>query len=73
MLHAATSNRYADCNDIRLINLGPTALFGFYKLTTSSGKHLEDYAHAHTVSLKHKLITSAEDTDGLSFGFDRDR
>ena len=37
---AATSNRYADTDDIRLINLGPIALFSNYKLTTSSGKHL---------------------------------
>ena len=38
----------------------------------SSGKHLEDISHAHIVSLMYKLITSAEDTDDLSIGFDRD-
>ena len=27
--------------------------------------------HAHTVSVLYKLITSAKNTDDLSFGFDR--
>ena len=49
------------------------ALFSSYKLTTSSGKHLEDIIHAHIVSLLYKLITSARKTDDLSIGFDRDR
>ena len=31
VLHAATGNRYADNNDIRLVNLGPIALFSSYK------------------------------------------
>ena len=70
VLHAATNNRYADNNDIRLVNLGPIALFGDYKLTTSSGKPLEDISHAHIVSLMYKLITSARDSDDLSIGFD---
>ena len=37
VLHAATNNIYADGKDIRLVNLGPVALFSNYKLTTSSG------------------------------------
>ena len=49
VLHVATSNRYADGNDTRLVNLGPIALFSNYKLTTSSGKHLENIYHAHIV------------------------
>ena len=73
VLHAATSNKYGDGNDIRLINLGPIALFSNYKLTTSSGKHLEDITHAHIVSSMYKLITSAKDTNDLFIGFDRDR
>ena len=40
VLKAATSNRYADADDIRLINLGSIALFSNYKLTTNSRKHL---------------------------------
>ena len=51
VLHAVTNNRYTDGNDIRLVNLAPIALFSNYKLTTSSGKHLEDISHAHIVSL----------------------
>ena len=73
VVHAATNNRYADNNDIRLVNSAPIALFSNYKLPTSSGKHLEDVNHAHIVSLMYKLITSAKDTNDLSIGFDRDR
>ena len=51
VLQAATNNRYADGNDIRLVNLRPIALFSNNKLTTSSGKHLENIDHAHIVSL----------------------
>ena len=71
--HAATNNRYADGNDIRLVNLGPVALFSNYKLSTSSGKHLEDVSHAHIVSFMYKLITTAKDMNILSIGFDRNR
>ena len=49
ILKAATSNRYADADDIRLITLGPIALFSYYKLTTISGNHLENIDHAHLV------------------------
>ena len=73
VLQAATSNRYTDANDIRLVNLGPIALFSIYKLTTSSGKHLEEISHAHIVSLMYKLLTSSNDSDDLSIGFDRNR
>ena len=73
VLQAATGNRYADVNDIRLVNLGPIALFSNYKLTTSSGKHLEEISHAHIVSLMYKLLSSCKGSDDLSIGFDRDR
>ena len=59
VLHAAIDNRYVDGNDIRLVILGPIALFSNYKLTTFSGKHLENIDHAHTVSLRYKLLTSS--------------
>ena len=71
-LQAATGNRYADKNDIRLVNLGPIALFSNYKLTTSSGKHLDDISQTHIVSVMYKLITSSRHADDLSIGFDRD-
>ena len=51
VLEAATNNRYIDAFDIRLVYLRPIALFIIYKLTTSSGKHLEEISHAHIVSL----------------------
>ena len=73
VVKAATNNRYADADDIRLINLGPIALFSNYKLTTSSGKHLENIDHAHIVSLMYKLLSSSRDSDDLSIGFDRSR
>ena len=73
VLHAATNNRYVDGNDIRLVNLAPIALFSIYKLTTSSGKHLENIDHSHIVSLMYKLITSSKGSDDLSIGFYRDR
>ena len=73
VLHAATNNRYADAKDIRVVNLGPIALFSNYKLTTSSVKHLEEIIHAHINSLMYKLLTSSKDSDDLSIGFDRNR
>ena len=73
VLHAATDNRYVDNNDIRLVNLGPIALFSKNKLTTSSGKHLENIDHAQIVPLMCKLLTSSKGSDDLSIGFDRDR
>ena len=47
----ADTSRYGNGNDIRLVNLAPIALFSIFKLTMSSGKHLEDISHAHLVSL----------------------
>ena len=73
VLRADNSNRYIDNNDIRLVNLGPIALFSNYKLTTSSGKHLENIDHARIVSLMYKLLSSSKGSDDLSIGFDRDR
>ena len=73
VLHAGTNNRYPDSTDIRLVNLGPIGLFSNYKLTTSSGKHLENIDHAHILSLMYKLLSSSKGSDDLSIGFDRDR
>ena len=73
VLQAETNNRYVDVNDIRLVNLGPIALFSNYRLITSSGKHLEEISHAHIVSLMYKLLTSSKDSDDLSIGFNRSR
>ena len=73
VLHAATNNRDVDGNDLRLVILGSIGLFSNYKLTTSSGKHLENIDHAHIVSSMYKLLSSSKGSDDLSFGFDRDR
>ena len=43
VLRADNSNRYIDNNDIRLVNLGPIALFSNYKLTTHSEKTFRKY------------------------------
>ena len=67
------NSRYGNGNDIRLVNLGSVALFSIFKLSTSSGKHLEDISHAHIVSLMYKLITSSKDSNDLSIGFDHSR
>ena len=69
----ADKSRYANGNDIRLVNLGPIALFSNFKLTTSSGNYLEDINHAHLVSLMYKLITSSKDSNDISIGFDYSR
>ena len=73
VIKKADNSRYGIGNDIRLFNLGPIALFSSFKLTTSSGKHLEDISHAHQVSLMYKLITSSKNSDDLSIGIDRSR
>ena len=65
------NSRYANGNDIRLVNLGPVALFSNFKLTTSSGKNLEDISHL--VFLMCKLITSSKGSNDLSIGFDNSR
>ena len=73
VIQATTNNRHADSIGIRLINLGPVALFSNYNMTTSSGQHLEIIRLGHIVSLMYKLRTSAKETDDLFIGFDRDR
>ena len=73
VIKKADNSRYANGNDIRLVNLGPIASSSNFKLTTSSGKHLEDIHHPHLDSLLYKLMTSSKDSEGLSIGFDRSR
>ena len=70
---AASNNRYVGTSDIRLVNLGPISLVSNYKLTTSSGKHIEEISHAHIVGLMYKLLTSSKDSEDSSIGFDRNR
>ena len=42
--------KYADGDQINLIDFGPVALFSEAKLTTNSGKHLEKVENLHTVT-----------------------
>ena len=73
VIKEAYNSRCGNGNDIRLVNLRPIALFSKLKMTTSTGKHLEDISHSHIVSLKCKLITSSEDSHDLSMSFGRSR
>ena len=62
--------RYADGDQISLINFGPVALFSEAKLTTSSGKHSEKVDILHIISIMHKLSTSTQYTSELLYGFE---
>ena len=73
VIKKAENSRYANGNDIILINLGRIAQLSTFKLTTSSEKHLEDLSHAHIVSLLYKILSSSKDSDVSSRGFDRSR
>ena len=74
VLQPATGNRYADGVDIKLVNRAVSALFSIYKLTTSSGKHLEEInQYCNIVSLMYKLLSSSKESDDLSIRFDRSR
>ena len=72
VLQAATIYRYADNIDTKLVNLGSIALFNKHKLTTSSGKHLENIEHGHIACLMYKLLTTAGRCYVLSIVFHRD-
>ena len=63
--------RYADGEHIRLVNLGPTASINKYRLTSFSGKEIEEIDNAHVISLMHKLLSSSRNCDDLSIGFNR--
>ena len=69
----ADNGRYGDGHDIRLVILRPKALFSGFKLTTSSGKHLEDVVHTHIISLRYKLKSTAKVINHLSLGFGQSR
>ena len=54
---------------IRLVNLGPMALFNKNRLTSSGGKELEETGNAHVICSLYKLISSSRDSEDLSKGF----
>ena len=65
--------RYADGDHIRLVNLGPKALFNKYRLTSSTGKEKKEIDNAHDSYLMQKLLSSSRDSDDLSIGFHRNK
>ena len=62
--------KFADGDQISLVNFGPVALFSEAKLVTSSGKHLEKVDNLHPISLMYKLFTSNQQTSQLMYGFE---
>ena len=62
--------RYADGDQISLVNSGPVALFTEAKLVTSFGKHLEKVDNLRPISLMYKLLTSNQQTSQLMYGFE---
>ena len=51
VLKKADNSRYGNGSELRLVNLGLTAMFSTCKLTANIGKHLEDVTHTHIVIL----------------------
>ena len=64
------NTRYANGDDISLVNFGPVALFSEAKLTTSSGKHLEKIDNLHPICLMYNLLTSSQQTSQLMYGLE---
>ena len=62
--------RYVDNGQIALVNFGPSAFFSEAKLTTSSGKHLEEVDKLHIKSIMHTRLTSQQQTSELMYGFE---
>ena len=62
--------RYADGDEIALVNFGPVALFTEAKLTTSSRKIWKKVYNLHIISIMHKLLTSCQQTSELMNGFE---
>ena len=73
VLKNADNTRYANNDEIALVNFGPVALFSEAKLNTSSGKHLEKVDNLHPISLMWKLLTSTKGTSELMYGFEEDQ
>ena len=68
---AGAQARYADGDHIKLINLGPVALFNKYRITSSPGKEMERIDTAQVICLMYNSISSSRDSDDLSIGFHR--
>ena len=66
---APASNLYADVEKRRLVTSSPIALFTKLKLTSSSGKEIENSEKAHIACLIYKIIKNSKDSDDSSIGF----
>ena len=64
---------YVENDNIRLLNVGLVALFKKYRLTSSSGKEVEESDNAHVICLLHELISSSNDSYDLSIGSHRSK
>ena len=64
------NTRFADGDEISLVNFGPISLFSEAKLTTFSGKHLEKVDNLHLISSMYKCLTSTKSTSQLLYGFE---
>ena len=73
VIEKAYNFRYGNGNDEKFVSLESIALFSNFRLTASSGKHLEDVGHAHFISIMYKRTSSAKDAEDLSISFDRSR
>ena len=73
VIEKADNSRYANGDDLKLVNLRPIASFSKSELTTSTRKHLENLSNACIVFLMYKLITSSRGSDDLFIGSDRER
>ena len=70
---AGAHARYAIGDPIKIVNLGPIALFNKYRLTSSSVKELKEINIALVISLFNKLKPFRRDSDNLSIGFHRNK
>ena len=67
------NTRYADGDQISLVNFGPVASFIEAQLVTSSGKHLENVDNLHImmmVCLMYRFLTSNPQTSELLYEFE---
>ena len=68
---AGAHARYADGDQIRLVNLTIIALFHKYRITSSSGEEIEEIDNSHVICSTYNLISSSRDSDDLSIGFQK--
>ena len=58
---AGANGRYADGDYVGSVDLGSIALFVKYRLTSSSGKEIEEIDNANVICLMYKLISNSRE------------